>query len=179
MSLPSSKSSRLPTALGLEIRSFPTASSDPAYLSVFVLSHTIPGSQHDAALVSCVSRTLHTLAFATKGLCICLSSAWNTLSHTPSIHSHLVNSISSKHHFLKEACPDCHSWSTPPLVPFAATATYLLVHSFKRLFHPHLLLKLNGPCQEGRNHDYLVHCYFSGSWNHGHPKYMLNDWTNE
>ena len=62
-----------------------------------------------------------------QGLCTCLSSAWNTLSHIPSIHSHLVISIASKYHLLREACPDCPSWSTPPLVPFAAAATILFV----------------------------------------------------
>lgn len=62
-----------------------------------------------------------------QGLCTCLSSAWNTLSHIPSIHSHLVISIASKYHLLREACPDCPSWSAPPLVPFAVAATILFV----------------------------------------------------
>lgn len=59
---------QLPNALGLEIKSFPTASSDPAYLSILVLPHTLPSSQHATALVSYVSRTLPNLAFATGPL---------------------------------------------------------------------------------------------------------------
>ena len=62
-----------------------------------------------------------------QGLCTCLSSAWNTLSHIPSIHSHLVIAIAPKYHLLREACSDCRSRSTPPLVPFAAAATLLFV----------------------------------------------------
>lgn len=177
MSLPSSKSSS-GSLLPLGWRSNPS----PLCLQALSTSPSLLCPTFSLALSMPLNWPLVLLEPSTlspQGLCTCRSSVWSTFSYTLSIHSHLVNPISSKHHLLREACPDCHSWSTPSLVPFAATATYPLVRLFMRSSDPHLLLQLNCPQQKDRNYDYLIHCYFYSSWNHGHPKYMLNGWMKQ
>ena len=53
---------QLPNALGLEIKSFPTASSDPAYLSILV-AHTVPPEKPTFCLDSVFLSIMH-LSFA-------------------------------------------------------------------------------------------------------------------